>query len=545
MRHDERTREAVPHSTGSYDLSSRPWRVSHLSTRNFQKNFFSIVFLGLLTFLLLVSSYPTNAATASEKLPQYIDEYTIPTAASAPLAITVDANGVVWFTESNASKLASFNPVDHAFNEYRVPTVGDMWGVTLDHHGYVWLTQYSGKGSVSPGGSVVFGGIGRLIRFDPIRKNFTSIDVPTASSFPMRLVVDRQNRVWFTELLGNKIGIYDQVKKQLTEYSVPTNASGPADLTFDKDGNLWFTEAYSRSLGEFFPQNESFIEYPLGNSTSSQIVSSPVGLAFDSEGNLWVADHGGNWIVQFNPLTRGIVKYPTHFPPQDVYPISLVNDLLTDSKGRVWFVEHGGNSVGYLNIQDHTMTEFPIPTGPISTSLWIAAAPNGNIWFTEWSANKIGVVQSNVPVPVSIDVPQTYLLLRPGDETTISLVTRTSQELAGNGTLRYSWSSYNLMDISVAFSSPYPSLGSLTDTPSQAELIISSTTKPGNYTLGLGIDTGNVIVWRMIQVQVTAQASTASIGTILTVVFTAAILAVVVVALGLLMFRSRRQRERV
>jgi len=519
-------------------------RVSHLSTKNVQKNFLAIVCLGLLTFLLLLSSHPTTSAAASAKLPQYIDEYAIPTAASAPLAITVDANGIVWFTESNASKLASFNPANHEFNEYRVPTIGDMWGVTLDHNGNVWLTQYSGKGSVSPGGSVVFGGHGRLLRFDPVHKNFTSVDVPTASSFPMRLVVDGENRVWFTELLGNKIGVYDQSKRQLMEYSVPTNASGPADLTFDKNGNLWFTEAYGKNLGEFFPQNESFVEYPLGNSTASQIVSSPVGLAFDSAGNVWVADHGGNWIVQFNPLTHGIVKYPTHFPPQDVYPISLVNDLLTDSKGRVWFVEHGGNSVGYLNIEDHSMTEFPIPTGPISTSLWIAAAPNGNIWFTEWSANKIGVVQSSLPVPVSIAVAQTYLDMRPGDETTISLVTRTSQELVGNGTLRYSWSSYNPSDISVSFSSQYPALNSLTDSPSQAELIISTNTKPGNYTLGLGIDTGNVTVWSMIQVQVTSEAPGTSIGTILTVVFAAAILAVVL-ALGLLMLRTRRQRERI
>ena len=222
-----------------------------------------------------------------------------------------------------------------------------------------------------------------------------------------------------------------------------------------------------------------------------------------------------------------------------------MNDLLTDSKGRVWFVEHGGNSVGYLHLQDHTMTEFPIPTGPLSTSLWIAAAPSGDIWFTEWSANKLGVVHSNLPVPVSIVVPERYLRLSPGDETTISLVTQASQEIVGNGTLRYSWSSYNLMDVSISFSSQYPSLSSTTETPSQAELIISNSTKPGNYTLGLGIDTGNVTVWSMIQVQVTSQAPTTPIGTSLTLVSAAAILAVVVLVTGLVLFKTRPQRQQV
>lgn len=162
----------------------------------------------------------------------------------------------------------------------------------------------------------------------------------------------------------------------------------------------------------------------------------------------------------------------------------------------------------------------------------------------QWSANKIGVVHSNLPVPVSIVVPERYLRLSPGDETTISLVTKISQEIMGNGTLRYSWSSYNLMDVSVSFSSQYPSLSSLTVTPSQAELIISTITKPGNYTLGLGIDAGNVTVWSMIQVQVTSQAPTTSIGQRLTLV-SAAILAVVVLVLDLFLFRTRLQRQHV
>ena len=470
-----------------------------------------------------------------------MSEYSVPTPASAPLAITVGPNGVVWFTESNASKLARFDPVAQSFAEYVVPGVGDMWGVTLDHNGYVWLTQYSGKGSVSPGGSVAFGGTGRLVRFDPTRNNFTSIDVPTVGSFPMRLVADGQNKIWFTELLGNKIGVYDQSKNELTEYPVPTNASGPADLTFDRNGALWFTETYARSLGEFFPQNQSFIEYPLGNTGASQIVSSPIGIAVDNQANVWVADHGGNWIVKFNTLTHGIVKYPTHFPPQDVYPISLVNDLLIDSNGRVWFTEHGGNSIGYLNTQGYSMIEFPIPTGPMSTCLWLALAPNGDVWFTEWSSNKIGVVHSSLPVPVSTTVSQSYLRLSPGDETTVSLLQRTSQDIVGNGTLRYSWSSYNPNDLSVSFSSQYPSLAGPANNSAQAELFVSTATPPGNYTLGLGIDTGRVSAWTMVQVQIATAPPPTPIGTSITLISSALVIFVVLVlVLGIVLRRTRR-----
>jgi virginiamycin B lyase len=235
-----------------------------------------MVCVALLIFQLILPSYSSSPIVVSAALPEYISEYSVPTLTSTPLAITVNADGMVWFTESNVSKLASFDPAVQSFGEYTVPGVGDMWGVTLDHNGYVWVTQYSGKGSVSPGGSVEPGGTGRLVRFDPTRDIFTSIDVPTVGSFPMRLVVDLQNRIWFTELLGNKIGVYDQSRKQLTEYPVPTNASGPADLAFDRNGVLWFTETYARNVGEFFPQNQSFVEYPLGDASPSQIVSSPI-----------------------------------------------------------------------------------------------------------------------------------------------------------------------------------------------------------------------------------------------------------------------------
>jgi virginiamycin B lyase len=499
--------------------------------------------LGSLIFLCIFFGFAFGPVSAQGSLPKYIDEYSIPTAASAPLAITVDRNGMVWFTESNASKLARFDPSTHSFIEYHVPGVGDMWGIALDHNGYVWFTQYSARGNVNPGGAVVSGGTGRLGRLDPTQSNCTFIDVPTEGSFPMRLVADSQDRIWFTELLGNKIGVYDQSKKQLTEYSVPTNASGPADLAFDKNGVLWFTETYARQLGKFFSQNQTFLEYPLGNGDSSQIVSSPVGLAFDDMGNVWVADHGGSWIVEFNPVTQGIVKFPTHSPPEDVYPISLVNDLVADSKGRIWFVEHGGNSIGCLIIQNQTMYEFPIPTGPISTSLWIALSPSNEVWFTEWSADKIGVLHSHMTIPISIETSDNYLSMTPGDETTISLVTETSQAITGNGTMRYSWSSYNPNDVSIAFSPQYPSLTGLSSISGQAELTLSNNIKPGNYTLGLGIDTGEVTVWSMIRVQVAPQGSTTPDVTTTILESVAAVTLVFVLGLVWLGLRSRRQPQ--
>ena len=377
-----------------------------------------------------------------------------------------------------------------------------MWGIAADSSGNIWFTQYSGKGNVNPGGAIVQSGFGRIVRFNVALERFTSIPIPSPGSFPMRLTLDRQERIWFTEFLGNKIAVYDPVLDHMQEFLIPTNSSGPSDLRFDKQGNLWFSESYSRQVGMFNPQNKTITEYSLGTESASQIISSPVGIALDETGIVWVADHGGNWIVRFNPATRTIMKYPTHFPPAHTYPISLVNDLLIDFKGNIWFVEHAGNSVGYYDPKENVMIEFPIPTGPISTALWLALAPNGDIWFTEWSGNNIGVVHYNHHVPVTISTTIASLTLHDAEQVTIPLTIKNEQKNQGNGTLSYAWGSYNPKDISVTLSPQFPQLTSSTEIPARAEIRTSDTITPGDYTLALGIQTGTARIWTFIPVKI-------------------------------------------
>ncbi len=441
---------------------------------------------------------------APSTLPKYIDEYAIPTPNSAPLAIAADKNGMIWFTESNATKLGRFDPKTNTFKEYAVPGIGDMWGVTVDGNGDVWLTQYSGKGSINPGGAIVPGGHGRLLRFSPATGNFTIVDIPTVGSFPFREIVDEKGRVWFTELLGNKIGVYDPALNILEEYDVPSYFSGPADLAFDFRGGLWFTEAYNESVAEFQPATKSFVEYHLSTTDPSRFISSPVGIAVAQNGDIWFADHGGNWITEFNPMSKAMTRYPTGAITGYSYAIAIPNGLLIDGQGRVWFSEHWGNRIAYFDPHTQTMVEFSIPTGPISTALWIALAPNGDVWFTEWSTNKIGVLHAGLAVPFSLSVSKYQSQLAAGQDTFLSMSAKTAEEMGGNGTFRYSWSSYEPSEVQVTFTpQPYPPFTSLADTSSEAQIKVSSRVNPGNYTLAIGIDAGTVLVSRMIQVEVT------------------------------------------
>ena len=461
----------------------------------------------ILALAAVLVAAPRPSVRASSALPRYIDEYGVPTPSSAPLALIVDRNGIVWFTESNASKLARFDPITDTFKEYPVPGVGDMWGITIDDQGNIWVTQYSLKGSVSPGGAIEPGGSGRLIRFDPNNGNFTVIIIPTPGAFPFRLTTDAAGRIWFTELLGNQIGYYDPSSGKTRVYSVPTPFAGPADLTFDSHGILWFTEAYNESVAKFDPGTATFAEYHFSSLDPTEYVGSPVGISVTQDGIVWVADHGGNWIVEFNSTSHNVTLYPTHFPPPEVYPISLVNDLLVDRQGKVWFAEHGGNSIGYLDPGTHKMVEFAIPTGPISTALWLALAPNGDLWFTEWSSNKIGVLYANLPVPLDLSASENQLTLPVNGEASLSLDLSSSKGFIGSGTYDYSWPSYNPGDVNVTFTPQNSSIGGEASAQIQAMIMISQHVLPGKYVLGLGFDAGALRVWNMIQIDVTGQSS--------------------------------------
>jgi streptogramin lyase len=276
-------------------------------------------------------------------------------------------------------------------------------------------------------------------------------------------------------------------------------------LTFDRGGELWFTEAYSQRVGRFDVRTHRISEFNLSVETPPGIVGSPVGLGVDHEGIVWVADHGGSWIVRFDPATGTVTHFPTRIPPASVYPLSIPNGLLIDDEDRIWFSEHGGNSVGFLDANRRSMVEYVIPSGPISTSLWIALAPNGDVWFAEWAYNKIGVVHAKMPVQVNLETSVESLTVQVGDTLTLSISARSNMDLAVNGTWDYSWSSYNPNDLSVVFSRQYPSLEATDEIRTEAQVLVSTRVFPGNYTLAIGLNLGEIRVSTMLAIYVGAK----------------------------------------
>jgi virginiamycin B lyase len=65
-------------------------------------------------------------------------------------------------------------------------------------------------------------GAGSVWMFDPaqpISTAFTQYNTSAPRSVPVQVVTDRQSNVWFTELVGNKLGKLAYPNYSLTEYT--------------------------------------------------------------------------------------------------------------------------------------------------------------------------------------------------------------------------------------------------------------------------------------------------------------------------------------
>jgi len=356
-----------------------------------------------------------------EKQSNFIKEFKIPLTERGLKGITTDTLGNAWFYHStfNSSTIVRLEPITMNFTQYSVP------GKTIVDNAIINLA----------GGQLVFDNDNNAIWFTDARTNSIGklnvksgdiqlVSIPTPKAGPMGIVLSPDGKsVWFAEITGNKIANLDIRSNKILEYPVIGSTSssnnngilnnqdnGPTFLTFDSKGVLWVTLSYSSTVLRVEPwvlvPNSSTMgmsPFTLANSETF----SPFGIAVvdykgGTEQRMYVSDHGSSRVISTdagpNLLLQSYLSYWTS--PSQVYPTTLPGQIVADKLGKtIYFPEHGGNR----------MTEYDIPTGPLSTALFTAISGDGKkVWFTEWASNKIAYLDTTIPVPLTIQVPGYY-----------------------------------------------------------------------------------------------------------------------------------------
>jgi streptogramin lyase len=164
------------------------------------------------------------------------------------------------------------------------------------HRQYIDLTVINSKGNpYAPD----IGGSG-IIGIDAATGHAKIWPLPTPKSSPRRGRMDAQDRFWFAEYTGDKIGMFDtgtekfQEWPMLRKYTTPYCVSAP-----DKDGFVYATSNMSERLMRLDPKTGEIVEYQIPTEfDSKKITYDPA----SSRTTLWMVNTRTARMMKVEPL---------------------------------------------------------------------------------------------------------------------------------------------------------------------------------------------------------------------------------------------------
>ncbi len=454
---------------------------------------------------------------------RHIQEFVIPTGCSEPVGITVDPNGNVWFAESAKRNIGKFDPNTKKFDEYALPDakeqektmpVASIWSMKFDDNGNLWFPDVQANA---------------IWKFDPNTSRFETYKILTTTefgtSYPINFNFDKNGKIWFSEIYGKNIGMLDPSKVEhntnsgIIELSARVDLETLGPLAIDNEGNIWFTALTYPASGKLMklePEKKVFTTFNMPEG-----VSSPVGIAPDRDGNLWINDHGTSAFVKFNPETNTTSTYVTSLPLRSTsiggyekcltqpygssitcpgLPVSLPYWNVVDSQGRIWFNEHQGNSIAVFDPATETLIEYFVPTQNagwaacedyvepcgIANPLQFTLAPDGKVWFTEWSESRIGMLDPNLPLPISLEISTSNKpnQVSHGETLTLNVGVTANEKLSSNVEMRISGTivpTGRLFNITAEFSEEELTFDGPSTKTVTLKLTPEDDLEPGNY----------------------------------------------------------------
>ncbi len=196
--------------------------------------------------------------------------------------IQADNHGNVWFpmrVEGGASVLTRLDP--------QTQELTMVEGTT---------GQFSGLG---PNDTIWMGGAGN---------QFTRIDIQTATltgTYPAggyQVVVSSKGNPY----IGGGAGIrgYDVAADERLAYELPTERGFARRGKMDDQDRFWFGEYYGDKIGMFDTRTETFKEWPLRKYSTPYCASAP-----DKDGWVWAPSNMSDRMFRLNPETGEIIEY--------------------------------------------------------------------------------------------------------------------------------------------------------------------------------------------------------------------------------------------
>ncbi len=337
----------------------------------------------------------------------YVNEYETPIPCSHPVGLAADKDNNIWVASGWSGNILVFDPTTNTFvKTMPIPnwpqqqgSFGSMiWAMKFDKNGDLWFTDQKTNS---------------IWKYFTKEGKFENYRILTEGGYPLSLVFDSSNNVWYTQVFGKSLGFLEPAKvmNNTTEgiseldlsQQIDFQTMGPISNGFkfadnkSNKGNLsdalWFTTDSYPIGGQLIKFNITKQSLTIHDLTHTNSI--PISVAEDENGNLWTNNHASSIFIMLNPPTGETKQHATSFPAT-ANPVTLpyVNEY---RDGKIWFNEHYGNAIASYDISNKTLVEYHIPSinakwGNASNPLRFIFDNNGSVWFTEWTENKLGVI---------------------------------------------------------------------------------------------------------------------------------------------------------
>jgi len=455
----------------------------------------AVVFTGLILFSTVSpiaaatatspSSVRTEAVTPIQKFT--LTEWSAPTAASGPYGVGVDTNGKVWFTENDTNKIARFDPTNNNFTEWIITTPKS------DPHNVFVKLVTSSNGSVTRIFFTEFAS-SKIAQFDTSTNKLTEWAL-AANSNPAGIYVDENNVVWFAESGRDIIGRLIPSTGQLTEWTLPGASTAPGSpalkpwsvyvqvVTNPLYSNrfVWFTEMLGDKIGRLEVTSNrltvwdfgalgfgvyqpsdltlgTFQTLPvtiitsannrvsvLGNDTGGgslyqeailpSFTAGPMGITYDSRRNAaWFSENNIGNIANLNTtnVLAGRLFTPTYCTiapltgsPSCSSPATMLSSNITSTVSSPVGISQLVSPVATSTVGIHQgpvagVTEYSL-SNSTSRPTYVSVDSMGNVWFTEnnVTVNRIG--RLSVPYVFQMSASPSTQTINPGQTATFSL----------------------------------------------------------------------------------------------------------------------------
>ena len=249
-------------------------------------------------------------------------------------SIEASPEGDMWITVTGSDLMTRIDVKTGEVESLEHPQHGDDKGryphtLRFDAAGNIWYTL-----TVS----------NHVARLDPRTGEFTYFDLPmpgewegpypgearrARSPLPVAYGLDvaPDQRIWFSQLLGNVIGVLDPETGEIDWWRAPLE--GPRRLRVGPDGTVWVPGYGDSKLGRFDPETEEWKLYDLPTRPVGSELPYALAVNYDT-GHVWIAGSNSDTLIRFEPDSEQFTSFPM------ATPVDFTREIEFGSDGSIW-----------------------------------------------------------------------------------------------------------------------------------------------------------------------------------------------------------------